>query len=91
VQRTGQLMYELSLLYPVISGIQPAAGWDETVAATADGLPYIGRHRSFPCHLFALGADAAGAASSMLAARLLLRQFQGRPEKGDEAFGFGRQ
>src|SRR5262249_41074322 len=27
VQRTGQLMYELSTLYPEISGIQPAHGW----------------------------------------------------------------
>jgi len=27
VQRTGQLMYELSTMYPDISGIQPAYGW----------------------------------------------------------------
>src|SRR5688572_6629723 len=26
-QRTGQLMYELSLLYPAISGVQPAWSW----------------------------------------------------------------
>ena len=28
VQRTGQLMYELSTMYPDISGIQPALGGD---------------------------------------------------------------
>src|SRR5262249_11000419 len=28
VQRTGQLMYELSTLYPDISGIMPAYGWE---------------------------------------------------------------
>ena len=48
VQRTGQLMYELSTLYPDISGILPAYGWDAPYARTADGLPYIGPHRNFP-------------------------------------------
>src|SRR6185369_11895722 len=28
IQRTGQLMYELSTIYPEISGIQPDYGWD---------------------------------------------------------------
>src|SRR5439155_22766873 len=42
VQRTGQLMYELSTLYPEISGIPPAYGWDALYARTGDGLPYIG-------------------------------------------------
>ena len=45
VQRTGQLMYELSTLYPEISGILPAYGWDAPYARTADGLPL---HRSAP-------------------------------------------
>ena len=55
VQRTGQLMYELSTLYPDISGIAPAYGWDAGYARTGDGLPYIGPHRNFPRHLFAFG------------------------------------
>jgi len=91
VQRSGQLMYELSLFHPVISGIQPDFGWDEPVARTADGIPYIGTHRNYPRHLFALGADQSGAASALLAARILLRAFQGEPAKGDELFGFGRR
>src|SRR5262249_39293119 len=28
IQRTGQLMYELSTMYPAISGIQPEYGWE---------------------------------------------------------------
>src|SRR5262249_25610218 len=51
VQRTGQLMYELSTLYPDISGIPAAYGWDAPYARGDDGLPYIGPHRNFPRHL----------------------------------------
>ena len=57
---------------------------------TVDGLPYVGLHRNFPRHLFALGHGRHGAAVAWLAARLLLRQFQGAPDKGDELFGFSR-
>ncbi len=63
VQRTGQLMYELSTLYPSISGLQPDYAWDAEVVATTDGLPLIGPHRHFPRHLFALGAGVNGLAT----------------------------
>lgn len=90
VQRTGQLMYELSVLYPAISGIQPDYGWDVGYARTADGVPYFGPHRNYPHHLFAFGAGPAGLGLSYLAARILLRHYLGRPEKGDELFYFTR-
>jgi len=90
VQRTGQLMYELSTIYPAISGAMPEWSWDLTHDSTVDGLPFVGRHRNFPRHLFALGHGRHGAAVAWLAARLLLRQFQETPDKGDELFGFGR-
>ena len=89
-QRMWQLMYELSLLYPVVSGIQPTHAWDIPIARTVDGLPYLGLHRNYPRHLFALGIDPHRLGYSWLAARILLRQFQGTPEKEDEAFGFAR-
>jgi glycine/D-amino acid oxidase-like deaminating enzyme len=90
VQRSGQLMYELSTIYPAISGAMPEWSWDATHDTTVDGLPYIGLHRNFPRHLFALGHGRHGAAVAWLAARLLLRQFQGSPDKADELFGFSR-
>lgn len=90
VQRTGQLMYELSLLYPAISGLAAAWSWDVTHYQTADSLPFAGTHRNFPRHLFGLGGHRHGAAFAWLAARLLLRSFQGLPAKGDELFGFAR-
>lgn len=90
VQRTGQLMYELSLVYPEISGTAAASSWDYRHESTVDGLPCIGPHRNFPRHLFALGHGRHGLATAWLAARLLLRHYRGEPEKGDELFGFAR-
>lgn len=90
VQRTGDLMYGLLTMYPVISGLQPAFGWDATYGETADGMPYIGAHRNYPRHLFALGATADSSTGSFVAARLLLRAIQGAAEKGDEVFGWTR-
>jgi glycine/D-amino acid oxidase-like deaminating enzyme len=90
VQRTGQLMYELSLKYPAISGLPAAAGWDAAYARARDGLPCIGAHRNYPRHLFALGHGRHETGLAFLAARLLLRAHRGEPERGDEVFGFAR-
>ena len=90
VQRTGQLMYELLTMYPAISGLMPEFGWDRTYGQTADGLPYIGPHRNFPRHLFALGGSGDSVTGAFLAARILARQLQGIPDKGDDVFGWTR-
>jgi glycine/D-amino acid oxidase-like deaminating enzyme len=90
VQRTGQLMYELSTLYPAISGLQPEWAWDYTNYETVDRLPFVGLHRNFPRHLFAIAAGRHGAGFAWLAARILLRQHQGEAARGDELFNFAR-
>jgi glycine/D-amino acid oxidase-like deaminating enzyme len=90
VQRTGQLMYELLTMYSVISGLKPEYGWDASYGETADGLMYIGPHRNYPRHLFALGGSPHSATGAFLSARILLRALQGRPENGDEVFGWAR-
>jgi glycine/D-amino acid oxidase-like deaminating enzyme len=89
VQRTGQLMYELLTMYPVISGLQPEFGWEVAYGSTADGLPYIGPHRNYPRHLFALGGDDS-LTGAFLSARLLARRILDEPQKGDEVFGWTR-
>jgi len=90
IQRTGQLMYELLTIYPVISGLMPEYGWELTYGETADGLPYIGPHRNFPRHLFALGSGGDSITGAFLAARILVRQLQEAPEKTDALFGWTR-
>jgi glycine/D-amino acid oxidase-like deaminating enzyme len=89
-QRTGQLMYELLLMYPPVSGLRPEWSWDSSDYETVDGLPFVGPHRNFPRHLFAFTPASHGAGLSWTAARLLLRQYQGQTVRGDEAFGFAR-
>jgi len=89
VQRTGQLMYELSRLYPAISGTAPAYGWDVPLAHPVDGVLYAGSHRNFPFHHFAFGTSH-DPARAFLASRIILRNIQGRPQKGDEHFSFAR-
>jgi glycine/D-amino acid oxidase-like deaminating enzyme len=90
VQRTGQLMYELLMMYPAISGLQPAFGWDLPYGETADGLMYIGPHRNYPRHLFALGGGGDSITGAFVAARLLTRAVRGEAEKGDDVFGWAR-
>jgi len=90
VQRTGQLMYELSKLYPAISGTKPEYGWMVPVSTAADRFVCVGPHRNYPHHLFAFGSGHNGVASAHLAARILLRQYFGVADKGDEFFGFSR-
>ena len=90
VQRTGQLMYELLTLYPAISGLRPEYGWDLSHGETADGVMYIGPHRNYPRHLFALGGGGDSITGAFLAARVLARAAAGEPDKADAAFGWTR-
>jgi glycine/D-amino acid oxidase-like deaminating enzyme len=89
-QRSMQLMYELSTLYPPISGLQPAWAWSVMQHESADGLPIIGPHRNFPHQFFSLGHGRHGAGLAWLTARVLLRHVTREPARGDELFGFAR-
>lgn len=90
VQRTGQLMYELLMMYPAISGLQPKYGWELSYGQTADGLMYIGPHRNYPHHLFALGGGSDSISGAFVAARILTRTLRGQADKADEVFGWTR-
>jgi glycine/D-amino acid oxidase-like deaminating enzyme len=90
IHHANELMYELTTLYPAISGLQPEWAWDLVGHGSPDGLPVVGPHRNFPRHLFALGQAGHGAGAAWLAARVLVRAFLGEPAKGDEYFGFAR-
>jgi glycine/D-amino acid oxidase-like deaminating enzyme len=89
VQRTGQLMYDLLRTYPAIAGLQPEFGWECGYGRSADGLMYIGAHRNYPHHLFALG-ESHSITGAFVAARILLRAIKGTSEKADDVFGWTR-
>jgi glycine/D-amino acid oxidase-like deaminating enzyme len=91
VQRTYQLMYELLMMYPAISGLRPEYGWETVHGETGDGLMYIGPHRNYPRHLFALGSAGDSLAGAFLAARVLARAVRDDVvDKADEVFGWTR-
>jgi glycine/D-amino acid oxidase-like deaminating enzyme len=90
IQRTGQLMYELSTLYPDISGILPEYGWETPYALTTEGIPYIGPHRNFPHHLFAFGDASHSVTGGYLASRIFLRYHLDQVDSADLAFSFTR-
>jgi gamma-glutamylputrescine oxidase len=88
VQRTGQLMYELLLMYPSIAGLKPEYGWSVPYGETTDRLMFIGPHRNFPRHLFALGSGGDSLTGAFLAARILTRALLGKPAPGDDDYGW---
>ncbi|MEQ1729135.1 MAG: FAD-binding oxidoreductase, partial [Vicinamibacterales bacterium] len=90
VQRTGQLMYELSTFYPEISGLRAAYGWDAMYSATPLGLPIAGPHRNYPHHAFAFGDTSRSVTGAWLASRVLLRQCTGDVLPDDALLGFAR-
>jgi len=90
VQRTAQLMYELSVRYPAISGLPAAWGWNLAIVSTPDGLPWIGAHRNYPHHFFAMAFGWHGDGLAWWAAKAAARHFRKEPKREDEAFGFVR-
>ncbi len=90
IQRTAQLMYELSVRYPAMSGLPAAWSWAIPVVSTLDGLPWIGPHRNYPHHFFALAMGWHGDALAWFAARAAVRHFRGASTKEDEVMGFAR-
>ena len=75
---------------PAVSAIKTEFAWEGLFATTPDTLPYIGPHRRYPRHLFALGYGGNGMTFSFLAARLLLDRWQGAASRGHALFEFGR-
>jgi glycine/D-amino acid oxidase-like deaminating enzyme len=86
VQRTGQLMYELSVRYPVISGLPARWSTRLPVVHTLDRIPWIGPHRNYPFHFFAMALGWNGDAYAWIAARAALRYFNGEVAKEDLVF-----
>jgi len=90
VQRSAQLMYELSVRYPAISGLPAAWGWSLPIVSTVDGLPWIGPHRNYPHHFFALALGWHGDSLGWFAARAAARHFRREQRREDEVFSFIR-
>ena len=77
-------------LDPILGEVGIDRAWEGLFAMTPDSLPYIGPHRRYPRHAFALGYGGNGMTFAALAARLLLEQWRGRSSPDHDLFAFGR-
>ncbi len=77
-------------LLPPLAAIDVEFAWEGLFATTPDGLPYIGPHRDYPRHLFALGYGGNGMTLGFLAARLLLDCYRGKRLEDQRLFAFDR-
>lgn len=86
----GGLRADFEARLPALATIETDFAWDGLFAMTPDGLPYIGPHRHYPRHWFALGYGGNGMTFGFLAARMLLERWQGRLSHDHALFEFGR-
>jgi len=87
---TGKLREYFEELLPALKDIDIEFAWEGLFATTPDGLPYIGPHRRYPRHLFALGYGGNGMTFGFLAARLLLDAVRNVPNRDLRLFAFNR-
>lgn len=88
---TQELRDYFECMYPGLTGVGIDHAWEGLFAMTPDSLPYIGPHRRYPRHLFALGYGGNGMTFAALAARILLEQWQGVPSVDHRLFAFTRR
>jgi len=86
-----KLLAYLAQVYPQLADEIPEYAWEGLFAQTPDGLPYVGEHSRYPKHLFALGYGGNGMTASFLAAKTLVRMYQGRDKGNLFAFDRGRR
>lgn len=75
---------------PALATVRHEHVWEGLFAMTGDSLPYIGPHRRYPHHWFALGYGGNGMTFSFLAARHLLERWQGLKCRDHALFEFAR-
>ena len=77
-------------LYPSLDEVKLEYRWEGLFATTPDGLPYIGPHRRYPRHLFALGYGGNGMTFGFLASKLLLEYCSNGSSRDQALFAFNR-
>jgi glycine/D-amino acid oxidase-like deaminating enzyme len=87
---TSAVQDHFCALYRALTDVPFEYGWEGLFATTPDGLPYIGPHRRYGRHLFALGYGGNGMTMGFLAARLLLDWYRGEKSADLDLFAFSR-
>jgi glycine/D-amino acid oxidase-like deaminating enzyme len=89
-EATAALREYFAAIYPKLATIGFDTAWEGLFAMTPDGLPYVGAHRRYPNHAFALGYGGNGMTFAALATRLLVEQWQGIDNADHRLFAFDR-
>ena len=89
-EATAMLRDYFEELFPALRDIGIDRCWEGLFAMTPDSLPYIGPHRRYPKHTFALGYGGNGMTFGYLAARLLLERWHGTQSRDHVLFEFDR-
>ena len=87
---TKELREYFERIFPSLDGLPIDLAWEGLFAMTPDGLPYIGPHRRYPRHAFALGYGGNGMTFAALAARILVEQWRGIKSPDHHLFAFSR-
>ena len=87
---TQQLREYFEDVFPVLAEVGVDTAWEGLFAMTPDGLPYLGPHRRYPRHLFALGYGGNGMTFAALAARILVEHWRGIASPDHALFAFNR-
>ncbi len=87
--KARQLRAKFHRWFPRIR-LEVAYAWAGTFAETADGLPFIGAHPSFPRGYFALGYGGNGITFGVVAAGIIRDLWAGRANADAALFRFGR-
>ena len=85
-RKAARLERRFRRLYPDIP-FDAELSWAGTFSSTADGLPLIGAMQDNPRMHYALGYGGNGIVFSMIAARILTRAIEGRPDPRARLFG----
>ena len=89
-EATSALRDYFEEMFPVLRDVGIDRCWEGLFAMTPDSLPYIGPHRRYPKHAFALGYGGNGMTFAALAARILVEQWQGITSPDHALFAFNR-
>ncbi|WP_194756368.1 NAD(P)/FAD-dependent oxidoreductase [Aliidiomarina indica] len=89
-EKCHKLIHRISEIFPKFDLI-PTFSWAGTFAETDDGLPFLGPHREYGSRvLFAMAYGGNGITYSMIGAKLIRDEIEGRSHQLAKLFSFDR-
>lgn len=87
--KAALLCTDVKKLFPAMS-FKPEFSWTGIFGSTKDGLPYIGKYKSLPNSLFALGFGGNGITFSVIAADIIVQEISGKKHPDLDLYSFER-